>query len=48
MDDYRSHLEGAGFAGVDIDVHTEHEVEGQGRIGSAYIRARRGSQDAWS
>jgi arsenite methyltransferase len=42
VDEYRSHLEGAGFADVDIDVHTEHEVEGQGRIGSAHIRARRG------
>jgi len=41
VDEYRSHLENAGFTDVDIQVHTEHEVEGQGRIGSAYIRARR-------
>jgi len=44
-DEYRSHLEGAGFADVKIDVQSEHEIEGQGRIGSAYIRARRGSSE---
>ncbi len=42
VDQYRSHLEDAGFRDVDIDVHTKHQVEGQGRIGSAYIRASRG------
>lgn len=41
VDEYRSHLGQAGFTDVDVDVHTEHEVEGKGRIGSAYIRARR-------
>lgn len=41
-DEYRSHLEGAGLTDVVIDVHSEQELEGQGRIGSAYIRARRG------
>lgn len=40
-DEYRAHLEAAGFEDVDIDVHSEQAVEGQGRIGSAYIRARR-------
>lgn len=42
VDEYRSHLENAGFTDVDIDVHSEQELEGQGRIGSAYIRAHRG------
>lgn len=46
LEEYRSHLENAGFADVEIDVHSEHEVEGQGRIGSAYIRARRGAPAA--
>lgn len=45
VDEYRSHLEAAGFTDVDVDVHTEHDVEGQGRIGSAYIRARRSAPD---
>ena len=42
VDEYRSHLEIAGFTEVEVEVHTEHDVDGQGRIGSAYIRARRG------
>jgi arsenite methyltransferase len=39
--EYRAHLESAGFEDVDIDVHSEQAVEGQGKIGSAYISARR-------
>jgi SAM-dependent methyltransferase len=41
VDEYRAQLEAAGFVDVEIDVHAEHELEGEGRIGSAYIRARR-------
>ncbi len=39
--EYRAQLEAVGFVEVEIDVHAEHELEGEGRIGSAYIRARR-------
>jgi arsenite methyltransferase len=42
VDQYRAYLESAGFTEVGIDVHTERPVDGQGRIGSAHIRARRG------
>jgi SAM-dependent methyltransferase len=39
---YRAILLDAGFAEVDIEVHTVHEVPGgRGSIGSAYIRARK-------
>ncbi|MGH7912363.1 MAG: arsenite methyltransferase [Candidatus Dormibacteraceae bacterium] len=41
VDDYRSQLGAAGFDEVGIEVHAEHQLEGGGRIGSAYIRARR-------
>lgn len=44
VEEYQAHLERAGFEDVDVDVHTEHAVEGKGRIGSAYIRARRAAQ----
>lgn len=37
VDEYRSSLENAGFTDVDIDVYSEQELEGQGRIGNAYI-----------
>lgn len=39
--EYRRLLEGAGFRDVDIEVHDVQEVEGQGRIGSAYVRAQK-------
>ncbi len=39
--EYRAHLEAAGFEHVDIDVHSEQAIPDQGKIGSAYIRARR-------
>jgi SAM-dependent methyltransferase len=40
--EYRAHLEGAGFTEVEIEIHDEHPIAGQGRIGSAYVRAHRG------
>lgn len=42
VDEYRALLDGAGFTGVTIDVHDVLEMPGgRGRIGSAYIRARK-------
>ncbi len=40
--DYRRLLEEAGFAEVDLHVHREHRLpDGPGKIGSAYVRARK-------
>jgi arsenite methyltransferase len=39
--DYRSALEQAGFVDVTFDVHDTQELEGAGKVGSAYIRARK-------
>ena len=41
VDDYRAALEGAGFADVTFDVHSTQDLPGTGKVGSAYIRARR-------
>ena len=41
VDEYSGLLVGAGFAEPDIEVHSVSEVPEGGRIGSAYIRARK-------
>jgi arsenite methyltransferase len=42
VDEYRALLVGAGFTEVDVQVHREQSLpDSVGRIGSAYIRARR-------
>jgi len=50
LDAYTQELRGAGFEAVDIEVTREVRLEGvEGRIASAYIRARRPSRRAgWS
>ncbi len=42
IDDYRAKLEAAGFVDVDFEVHSTQQLPGTGKVGSAYIRARRG------
>ena len=43
VDDYRELLVAAGFQDVDVEVHSTQELpDGRGRLGSAYIRARKG------
>jgi arsenite methyltransferase len=42
IDDYRAALEGAGFAETTFEVHATQELGGVGKIGSAYVRARKG------
>ena len=41
IDEYRDALTSAGFQDVDIDVHATQELPGSGKVGSAYIRARK-------
>jgi arsenite methyltransferase len=41
IDDYRDTLTSAGFVDVDFDVHATQELPGAGKVGSAYIRARK-------
>ena len=41
IDEYRDALTSAGFEDVDIDVHATQELPGAGKVGSAYIRARK-------
>jgi len=42
IDEYRAALTGAGFVGVDFEIHATETMPGvDGKIGSAYIRARR-------
>jgi SAM-dependent methyltransferase len=41
IDDYRSVLEQAGFVDVQFDVHDIQQLEDAGKVGSAYIRARK-------
>ena len=44
LDAYTQELQGAGFDAIDIEVTREVKLEGvEGRIASAYIRARRPS-----
>ena len=39
--DYRAALLAAGFEDVDIEIHDTQTLEGAGKIGSAYVRARK-------
>jgi arsenite methyltransferase len=41
IDEYRDALEAAGFADVAVEVHATQTLEDAGKIGSAYIRARK-------
>ncbi len=41
IDEYRTLLEEAGFADITFDVHATQELEDVGKVGSAYIRARK-------
>ena len=41
IDEYRAALIGAGFAEADFDVHATQKLADVGKIGSAYIRARK-------
>ena len=41
IDEYRAALTAAGFADVEFDVHSEQTLDGVGKVGSAYIRARK-------
>lgn len=41
IDDYRAALEQAGFIDVTFDVHDVQQLEDVGKVGSAYIRARK-------
>lgn len=42
VDDYRAALAGAGFENADFEIHaTESMPDGRGKLGSAYIRARK-------
>jgi arsenite methyltransferase len=41
IDDYRAAMSAAGFVDVDFNVHATQELDGAGKIGSAYIRARK-------
>src|SRR5437773_2878906 len=41
IDDYRAALLAAGFAEVEFDVHSVQALPGVGKVGSAYIRARK-------
>lgn len=39
--EYRAALEAAGFKDVDLEIHDTQTLEGAGKIGSAYVRARK-------
>jgi ubiquinone/menaquinone biosynthesis C-methylase UbiE len=41
VDDYKNLLDDAGFIETEIEIHQLHEVPAGGKIGSAYIRARK-------
>ena len=41
IEDYRAALLGAGFAEPEFEVHSEQMLDGIGKVGSAYIRARK-------
>jgi ubiquinone/menaquinone biosynthesis C-methylase UbiE len=41
IDEYRALLERAGFADITFDVHATQDLEHVGKVGSAYIRARK-------
>ena len=41
IEEYRGALLAAGFADVEFDVHSEQTLDGVGKVGSAYIRARK-------
>jgi arsenite methyltransferase len=41
IDEYRNSLQAAGFADIDFDVHATQALPGVGKVGSAYIRARK-------
>ena len=41
IEDYRAALLAAGFAEVEFDVHSVQALPGVGKVGSAYIRARK-------
>ena len=42
IEEYRSALEGAGFVDTDFEVHATESMAGvDGKIGSAYVRARK-------
>ena len=41
IDEYRTALVGAGFAEPEFEVHAIQNLPGVGKVGSAYIRARR-------
>jgi arsenite methyltransferase len=41
IDEYRAALVNAGFAEPDFDVHATQSLPGVGKVGSAYIRARK-------
>ena len=41
IDEYRAKLEDAGFKDVDFEVHSTQTLPGVGKVGSAYIRARK-------
>ena len=42
IDQYRATLEQAGFIDIDFDVHATESLAGVGKVGSAYIRAKKG------
>ncbi len=41
IDEYRAALVGAGFSDPEFDVHATQALPGVGKVGSAYIRARK-------
>ena len=41
IDEYRDALSGAGFVEIEFDVHATQALSGAGKVGSAYIRARK-------
>ncbi len=41
VDDYRAALVAAGFAEPEFEIHATEELAGAGKVGSAYIRARK-------
>ena len=41
IEDYRAALIGAGFADPEFEIHATQSLPGAGRLGSAYIRARK-------
>jgi arsenite methyltransferase len=41
IEEYRAALTDAGFATIEFDVHATQQLDGVGKVGSAYIRARK-------